>query len=34
MVMKETGLDEQTVGRLLKKSGSVRKGEESLGAVT
>jgi len=30
MVMKETGLDEQTAGRLLEKYGSVRKAVESL----
>jgi N-acetylmuramic acid 6-phosphate etherase len=30
MVMKETGLDEQTAGNLLKKYGSVRKAVESM----
>jgi len=30
MVMKETGLDEQTAGHLLEKYGSVRKAVESL----
>ena len=34
MVMKETGLDEQTAGSLLKKYGSVRKAVESAGELT